>query len=236
MKKNRVLIVDDEIDLCEIIQFNLRNAGFDVDIANSGEEALGKNLCDYDLFLFDIMMSGISGFDLFKEIRLKRNILTPVIFISALTNEDNVLEGFKLGADDYIKKPFSVKEIVARVIALVERVANKTSPVQLMPGLNVYTMKKRIVVNNQPVEFTRTEYEIFTMLYFSPGKVFARDEILNQVWTDQADILGRTVDVNITRIRKKLGLWGKCIVTRSGYGYYFDSNTFERVDSELKAV
>lgn len=233
---NRILIVDDEIDLCQILKFNLESAGYEADIANSGEEALSKDLSKYHLFVFDVMMDGISGFDLLKILRLDKNIKTPVVFITALTEEDKVLEGFSLGADDYIRKPFSPKEVVARINVVIERSYRTLDDDKNNSGLIIDNMKKRIILNSTPIDFTRTEYEIFCLLYEEPGKVYSRDEILKIVWTDQQYVLDRTVDVNITRIRKKLGDLGGCIVTRSGYGYYFDVKKIDPQNMQLEAV
>lgn len=233
----KILIVDDEADLREILKFNLECNGFITDVAESAEEALEMSLESYDLFILDVMMDGMSGFDLLKMMRLNMDITVPVIFITALGSEANVLEGFKIGADDYVRKPFSVKEVVARVKAILERsFVNKLSLIESSKGINFDSMKKRVFVNNSPIDFTRTEYDIFELLYTNPGKVHSREEILKLIWADEQYVLGRTVDVNITRIRKKLGDWGQCIVTRSGYGYYFDDKKIEEISTQLKAV
>lgn len=223
MQKNKILIVDDEADLCQILQFNFEQNGFVADTTNSGEDALKKDLESYNIFLFDIMMEGINGFELLKHIRQKRKLTTPIIFITALTNEDSVLQGFNIGADDYIKKPFSVKEVVARTNAVLKRSGNWTADNKKYGTIKIDSTKKLIVINNEPINFTKTEYDIFTLLYNNPEKVYSRKEILKQIWINEY-VSGRTIDVNITRIRKKLNKIGDCIATRSGYGYYFNPN------------
>lgn len=232
----RILIVDDEVDLCEILKFNLKANGFTVQVANSGEEALETNLREFDVFLFDVMMDGINGFELLQHLRLNLNIKKPVIFVTALTSEDNVLEGFSIGAEDYIKKPFSVKELVARVNAVLNRSLTINGNINPSKSIIIDDMKKQILLNGKPVDFTKTEYDLFILLYQQPGKVYSRDEILRAVWMNEQYVSGRTVDVNITRIRKKMGAHGVCIVTRSGYGYYFDDKKVVQLDAKLKAV
>lgn len=222
MLDNKILVVDDEEDLCQILKYNLELAGFNVDIANSAENALKQDLKSYALILLDVMMQQISGFDMLDMIRNKLHIKTPVIFITAMTLEKDLLNGFELGADDYIKKPFSVNEVVVRSKTVIDRYKLNNLMEKYSQGLNLDEQTKRLYLNNEPIELTRTEYDIFSLLFNKPGKVYSRQEILNVIWSDQKYVMGRTVDVNITRIRKKLGKWGKCIVTRSGYGYYYD--------------
>jgi DNA-binding response OmpR family regulator len=222
MMSAKILIIDDEQDLCEIIKYNLEDQGYSIDVANSGEQALEFDFNSYQLVLLDIMMEGISGFELMEIIRGERKSEVPVIFISAMNQEAFVLEGFSKGADDYIKKPFSVKELVARVNVVIARNKEKN---QTVSGDEILldTNHKQLILDGDSIYLTKTEYEIFEMLYTQPGKVFSREEILKKVWTDQEFVMGRTVDVNITRIRKKLGQMGKCLATRSGYGYFFNN-------------
>ncbi len=222
MAESKILVVDDEQDLCYILKYNLEIKGYDVNVSYSAEEALELDLNRYDLILLDVMMGEISGFEMLAVMRNKMNIKTPVIFITAMSTEQNMVDGFKIGADDYIKKPFSINEVLVRVNAVITRSKISRYKMEYTKGLNLDSSHKRIFIDKKPIDFTRTEYDIFTLLYTQPGKVYSRDEILKRIWTDQEFIMGRTVDVNITRIRKKLGDWGKCIATRSGYGYYFD--------------
>jgi len=231
MINSRILVVDDEPDLCNILKYNLERINYQVDVAYSAEEALANDISEYELILLDVMMNEISGFEMLSIIRNEFGLSTPVIFITAMTTEENMLYGFEMGADDYIKKPFSINEILVRVKAVISRhKMSKYKEEYTKMGLNLDSSRKRIIIDKNPIDLTRTEYEIFTLLFTQPGKVYSRDEILKRIWSDQEYVLGRTVDVNITRIRKKMGNWGKCIATRSGYGYYFDERKFAETE------
>ncbi len=224
----RILIVDDEADICEILKYNLDKAGFQSSVAHSAEEAVLSGLSGYDLVLLDVMMEGLSGFRL-AEI-MKNNPETariPIIFVTALDNEDDTVKGLGLGADDYISKPFSVREVVSRVQAVLRRSADshKVCGNQLeYKTLVLDDDRKSVTVDGKEVDLTRIEYGILHLLLSKPSHVYSREEILAEVWPDEVIVLGRTVDVNITRLRKKLGDYGHCIVTRHGYGYCFDES------------
>lgn len=226
-QRKRILIVDDEQDLCDILQFNLRRAGFDTDFALSAEEALGKNLTEFDLLLLDVMMPGMSGFDLAR--RLRSDGLTasvPIIFLTAKDTERDTLKGFSVGADDYVAKPFSVKEVVARVKAVLHRFARtEESPSEVLSyeGLSMDLQRKSVSVDGEEVPFTRTEFELLRLLFSRRGEVFSREQLIESVWPRDVVVTGRTVDVNITRMRKKIGRYASCIATRVGYGYYFEA-------------
>lgn len=226
----KILVVDDEEDLCEILQFNLENEGFETDIANSSEDALKMNLEEYDFFILDIMMGKISGTDLAKMIkrddRLKNK---PIIFLTAKDAEMDKLIGFKIGADDYIVKPFSVKEVVARIQAIGRRVYTKRKDKSILEfkDLRIDNNLKQVSINNNDVNLTKKEFDVLYLLVKNSGRIFSREEILDLVWEDEGIIMDRTVDVNIRRIRKKIGEYGEIIKTRSGYGYYFDPEAFK---------
>jgi DNA-binding response OmpR family regulator len=225
LKGKRILIVDDEEDLCEILQYNLGNEGYMTDIALSAEDALEKRLALYDLIILDVMMGPISGFKFADKIRKEMHIDVPVIFLTAKDTENDILTGFSLGADDYIAKPFSVNELMARVKAVLKRSGSdkKRSPGLIESGeIQLDTTRKRVVVNNSNVELTRKEYEIFRLLLENQGKVYSRDDILEKVWGNDVIVTERTVDVNITRLRNKLGIYGSCIRNKTGYGYFFE--------------
>ena len=214
MNDYRILVVDDEEDLCEILKFNLENEGYFVDTANSAEEALKMELTQYDLLLLDVMMGEISGFKMANM--LKKNKDT----------ENDTVTGFNLGADDYISKPFSLREVIARVKAVLRR----TSPTQgkevqeqlQYKGLLVDITKKKVSIDGIEISLTKKEFEILLLLLQNKGRVFSREDILAKVWQEEVYVLDRTIDVNITRLRKKIGEYGKCIVTRLGYGYCFE--------------
>ena len=227
----KILIVDDEEDLCEILQFNFESEGFDIDIAHSAETALDLALADYDLILLDVMMGGMSGFKLANKLRTKMQIKTPIIFLTAKNTENDTLTGFNIGADDYISKPFSIKEVIARVKAVLKRsVATEQaatipfSSIIEFESLHIDLDKKMVIVSGKKISLPKKEFEILVLLIQNEGRVFSREEILRKVWSMDVIVITRTIDVNITRLRKKLGVMGKRIKSRSGYGYYFDKS------------
>ena len=224
-KKQRILVVDDERDLCEILQFNLEAAGYQTDAAHSGEEALKKEISQYDLVLLDVMMPGMSGFDVARRIKQDKALhAIPIIFLTALGDEHDKLHGFDLGADDYISKPFSVREVLARVKAVLARTnASQADESMLLSheGLVMDLHKMTVTVDGQPASLTRTEFDLLHLLLGNRGQVFSRQEVLDRVWPRDVVVTDRTVDVNITRMRKKIGRYSSCIVTRHGFGYLF---------------
>lgn len=226
MNDIRILVVDDEEDLCEILKFNLENEGFWVDTANSAEEALKLDLTRYNLLLLDVMMGEISGFKMASMLKKDKNTTSiPIIFITARDTENDTVTGFNLGGDDYISKPFSLREVVARVKAVLRRTAETQAAqpdILTYHGLSMDIAQKRVTINGEDVALTKKEFEILKLLLKSPGKVFSREDILAKIWSDEVYVLDRTVDVNITRLRKKIGDYGKHIITRLGYGYCFD--------------
>lgn len=228
MKKYRILVVDDEEDLCEILKFNLENEGYEVDTAHSSEEALKLDLKEYDLLLLDVMMGEISGFKLASMLKKKKETAQiPIIFITAKDTEDDTMTGFSLGADDYISKPFSLREVQARLKAVLRRTAPQETRLEepiIYKGLCIDPARKSVTIDGEEVNLTKKEYEILVLLLQNKGRVFSRGEILSKVWTDEVYVVDRTIDVNITRLRKKIGAYGKCIGTRLGYGYFFEQD------------
>lgn len=228
-KDSRILVVDDEQDLCEILKFNLETEGYQVETANSAEEALEKDIASYNLLLLDVMMGGMSGFQLAKQ--LKNSEVTahiPIIFLTARDTENDTVTGFNLGADDYISKPFSTREVMVRVRAVLRRTASRLEGAEKpavisYQGLLLNLDKKSVSVDGEDVPFTKTEFELLRLLLEERGRVFSRQELIDRVWPKDVLVLDRTVDVNITRMRKKIGKFAKCIVTRLGFGYYFDA-------------
>lgn len=227
MTNYRILVVDDEEDLCEILKFNLETEGYEVDTANSAEEALKKDLSVYNLLMLDVMMGEISGFKMANIIRKDDNkAKIPIIFLTVKDTENDRLTGFNLGADDYISKPFSIREVIARVKAVLRRTAtdNNTSQETLsFDQLLVNIPQKKVTIKGEEITLTKKEFEILKLLLGNQGHVFSREEILSRVWSDEVYVLDRTIDVNITRLRKKIGEYGKNIVTRLGYGYCFEN-------------
>jgi DNA-binding response OmpR family regulator len=225
MNPTRLLVVDDEEDLCEILQFNLESEGYEVDTANSAEEALKKDLNQYKLIILDVMMGGMSGFKLADKIKKdEQTVNLPIIFITAKDTENDMLTGFNLGADDYISKPFSIREVIVRVKAVLRR-SNGTknqSDILTIDELTIDIAQKKVFLGGEPISLTKKEFELLHLLVSHPGRVYTREDMLKQVWTDEVFVLDRTIDVNITRLRKKLGTFGQHIVTRLGYGYCFE--------------
>jgi len=228
MNPYRILVVDDEEDLCEILQYNLETEGYMVDVAYSAEEALKKDISNYNLLLLDVMMGEISGFKMGRILNENpKTANVPIIYLTAKDTETDRLTGFNIGADDYISKPFSIREVLARVKAVIRRFeSNKTAtlpPLQLSyEKLEMSLQNKKVMLEGIEIPFTKKEFEILRLLLENKNRVFSRDEMLNRVWSDEVIVLDRTIDVNITRLRKKIGPYGKNIVTRLGYGYCFE--------------
>ena len=230
----KILVVDDELDICEILQYNLETEGYEVVTANSAEEALELPLQEFALILLDVMMGEMSGFQMARK--MKDNPSTaqiPIIFITALEGEDNLVKGLNIGADDYIAKPLSMKEVKARVKAVLRRSSQAkvlqkevtetvSDGIICFEGISLDLNAKTALVDGQNLLLTKLEYEMLSLLLQHPGKVFSREDILAQCWPQDVYVLDRTVDVNITRLRKKIGRYGKHIKTRVGYGYCFE--------------
>lgn len=222
--EERILVVDDEKDICDILQFNLEHEGYKVDLANSAEDALTILTDKHDLIILDVMMGGMSGFKMAERLRKEgKNI--PIIFLTAKNTENDMLTGFSLGGDDYMSKPFSVKELIARVKSVLKRASSSKKPTQTLwqyEGLTIDIINNRVTIDDVEVSLTKKEFEILSLLSQTSPNVYTRSEILNQVWGDNEFVLDRTVDVHITRLRKKLGDYSSIIVNRSGFGYYLN--------------
>lgn len=230
----KILVVDDEQDICEILQYNLETEGYEVNTVNSAEEALLLPLHEYGLILLDVMMGETSGFQMAR--RLKANNITaniPIIFITALDDEDDMVKGLNIGADDYIAKPLSMREVKARVAAVLRRMTPSTIPrvgiAQTtddheirFEGIRMNFDSKLAYLDDKDMGLTKLEFELLSLLLQHPTRVFSREELLARCWPQDTYVLDRTVDVNITRLRKKAGRYGKQIKTRVGYGYCFE--------------
>ncbi len=231
----KILVVDDEQDICEILQYNLETEGYEVVTANSAEEALELPLQEYGLILLDVMMDEMSGFQMARK--MKDNPATapiPIIFITALEGEDNLVKGLNIGADDYIAKPLSIKEVKARVRAVLRRasLSNQRPDEQAVTtasdhqityeGITLDLNAKRATLDGEDLSLTKLEFELLSLLLQHPDKVFSREDLLKYCWPQDVLVLDRTVDVNITRLRKKIGRYGQQIKTRVGYGYCFE--------------
>lgn len=221
----RLLVVDDEPDIREILQFNLENEGYAVDLAESAEEALTILTPKHRLILLDVMMGGMSGFQLANQLRKEGNKV-PIIFLTAKDKENDLLTGFSVGGDDYIFKPFSLKEVAARIKSVLKRTGGeKAEPekqVWTIDTLQVDENTLTVTIDGEVVDLTKTEFNILLLLVQHVGRVYSRAEILQKAWQDEGIVLERTVDVHIARLRKKLGCYAHNIVNRSGYGYVFN--------------
>ena len=228
----RILVVDDEPDLCEILCFNLESEGFETEYSYSAEQAL--SLIDkhgrFDLILLDVMMERLSGYDMARQLR-ERGDNTPIIFLTARDAEADQLEGFSSGGDDYITKPFSFPTVLARIRAVLKRAAAGVEHTQSPAGqfirsggIEVDFQRKTVTIDGQPVSLTRKEFKILTLLMQHPGEHFRREQIIEQVWDDDTYVGDRSVDVHIARLRKKLGRCADCITNHSGFGYVFIAN------------
>jgi DNA-binding response OmpR family regulator len=224
-KNISILIVDDEPDIREILQFNLQNEGYDIDLAESSEQAAKMLTPKHRLILLDVMMGGISGFKFADQLRKDGNNI-PIIFLTAKDTENDMLTGFSIGGDDYISKPFSIKEVVARVRSVLKRTENQTSGahknVLTVNNLEIDFDTKTVSVDKEVIELTKTEFNILVLLVQNTGRIFSRTDILDKAWKDDGIVLERTVDVHIARLRKKIGAYGDYIVNRTGYGYTFN--------------
>ena len=232
MATERILIVDDEETLCEVLKINLENEGYDVDTALSAEEALMLDLKKYSLILLDIMMGEISGIKMAKM--MKADVTTadiPIIFCTARDSEDDMVMGLNLGADDYIMKPYTIRNVIARVKSVLRRTSGQKSIAASVDKSNILKVEgleldlefKRCIVDGEEVKLARKEFELLVYLIANRGKICSREQILSHIWSDEVVVLDRTIDVNITRLRSKIGVYGSYIVTRSGFGYGFSN-------------
>ena len=232
MATERILIVDDEETLCEVLKINLENEGYDVDTALSAEEALMLDLKKYSLILLDIMMGEISAIKMAKM--MKADVTTadiPIIFCTARDSEDDMIMGVNLGADDYIMKPYTIRNVIARLKSVLRRTSGQKSiaasvdksNILIVEGLQLDMEFKRCTVDGEEVKLARKEFELLAYLITNRGKICSREQILSHIWSDEVVVLDRTIDVNITRLRSKIGVYGSYIVTRSGFGYGFSN-------------
>jgi len=223
--KKKILVVDDDRDICEILSFNLKHEGYEVDTVNSAEDALKKLSSEYCLILLDVMMGGMSGYQMAEKLRGDGNNIN-IIFLTAKDTENDMLTGFSVGADDYVSKPFSLKEVSARVKAVLKRQSENAKDTEksllVLDDLQINFQSKEVKIGDKIIPLTKTEFEILALLAQNPSRVYPRQNIINQVWKDTVYITERTVDVHITRLRKKLGAKGSLISSRAGFGYKFN--------------
>jgi DNA-binding response OmpR family regulator len=223
--EKKILIVDDEAGIREILQFNLENAGFVIDCASSAEEALEILGQEHCMILLDVMMSGMSGFKMAEVLRKEKNNQIPIIFLTAKTDQNDLLTGFSAGGDDYIPKPFSINEVIARVRAVLKRTERTVESNDFIEvgAVRIDAVRKIVYVEGEPVTFSKKEFEVLNLLASHPGEIYSREDIINELWKDAPYVLDRTVDVHIARIRSKLGTCKNYIVNRTGFGYIFNA-------------
>ena len=223
---DKILIVDDDRNICEILEFNLKNEGFDVECAYSAEEALKKLSDEFTVILLDVMMGGISGYKMAERLRDEGNQI-PIIFLTAKDTENDVLTGFSVGGDDYISKPFSIKEVIARVKAIIKRLNqsnDRKNSKLVFDNLVIDLEAKELMINGEKITLTKTEFEILVLLAENPERMYSRENIIDLVWKETPYVVERTVDVHITRLRKKMGKYASMIINRPGYGYRFNTS------------
>lgn len=223
--ENRILIVDDEAGIREILQFNLENAGFEVDCASSAEQALEMLGPQHSLILLDVMMGGMSGFRMAEVLRKERDNQIPIIFLTAKSSESDLLTGFSSGGDDYISKPFSIQEVIVRVKAVLKRSAAiaQTGALIEVGAVKIDVQTKMVFIDGEAVVFSKKEFEILSLLASHPGQIYSREDMIAELWKDAPYVLDRTVDVHIARIRSKLGTCKNYLTNRTGYGYVFNA-------------
>ncbi len=226
MNAHKILVVDDEEAICEILKFNLEANGYDVDVAYSAEEAMKMHPERYSLILLDIMMGEMSGFQMAHILKEKpETAKVPIIFCTAKDTENDTVAGLNIGADDYIAKPFSLSEVVARVRSVIRRTSQTDTDPECLryESLCLCLNSKQCLIDGKEITLTKKEFEILKLFLSLKGVIFSRAEILSRVWEGDVVVLDRTIDVNITRLRKKIGIYGKHIITRNGYGYGFEA-------------
>jgi len=226
MRSYRILVTCREEELCELVRFTLESEGYAVEVVYSAEDALQKTISDYNLLLVGVILKNISGFRLARLIRSNpKTAILPIIFISDTDNENDRLTAFSVGADDYMIKPFSLREMVARIKVIISRTEDKKLITLQQLSYNkliIDLARKQVLLDDTEIQFTKKEFEILKLLMENKNRLFSREELLQRIWSEESFVLSRTIDVNITRIRKKIGPYEKNIVTKLGLGYCFE--------------
>jgi two-component system phosphate regulon response regulator PhoB len=223
--KQRILVVDDEPDLLELVRVNLAQAGFEVETASKGREALECVRCSApDLIVLDLMLPDIQGTDVCRELRTDPDFARlPIIMLTARADEVDRVVGFELGADDYVTKPFSPRELTLRVRAVLRRRSQKIDEEESIEhrSLRLDSERHRCFVENVEVDLTAKEFDLLKRLMRRPGRVLTRDQLLEEVWGHDVTVTSRTIDTHVKRLREKLGNAGAMIETVRGIGYRF---------------
>lgn len=219
-KDLKILIIDDEESIREGLREYLELEGYDADSASSAEDALSMGIDKYGLLLLDVMMEGMDGFELAGKLKQSPSTASiPIIFLTAKDTEDDMVAGLRLGADDYIAKPFSMKNVIARIEAVTRRVFPESTPASSIKGVVCDRCALSCRVDGVEVKLPRKEFEILALLLDNPGRIFTREELMKRIWPENVVVVDRAVDVHVTRIRSKIAPYGKNLVSRSGYGY-----------------
>lgn len=214
--KRRILVIDDEEALREGLKVYLELEGYDVCACHDAESAMAMDLSDFDLILLDIMMDGMNGIDFAKIIRSRQETAdVPIIFLTAKDSEDDMITGLDIGADDYIAKPYSLRNVKVRIEAVLRRTGIKGS----CNGVKCDRDTLVCTVDNKEVRLPRKEFEILALMLENKGRIFSREELLDRIWPEKTIVTDRSVDVHVTRLRSKISPYGRNIVSRSGYGY-----------------
>lgn len=214
--KRRILVIDDEEALREGLKVYLELEGYDVCACHDAESAMLLDLSNFDLILLDIMMDGMNGIDFAKIIRSRQETAdVPIIFLTAKDSEDDMITGLDIGADDYIAKPYSLRNVKARIEAVLRRTGIKGS----CNGVKCDRDTLVCTVDNKEVRLPRKEFEILSLMLENKGRIFSREELLDRIWPEKTIVTDRSVDVHVTRLRSKISPYGRNIVSRSGYGY-----------------
>ena len=217
-------MADDDEVILEILEFNLLNEGYSVLRARSAEEAMQKLSPDYSLILLDVMMGGMSGYKFAESLRNNGNNV-PIIFLTARDSENDMLTGFSAGGDDYIPKPFSIKEVLARIKAVLKRTAatdERRDKILVFGDVTIDLELKEFRIDDRCVPLTKTEFELMALLSENPGRTYSREEIIGRIRSETPYITERTIDVHVTRLRKKLGAHAWLVSNRTGFGYKFN--------------
>ncbi|MEI6753407.1 MAG: response regulator transcription factor [Paludibacter sp.] len=226
MNKYSILIIDPDKDFCGYLQSNLKSEGYHVETCQSAKDILDLKLDQYDLVILETQLKDVSGFKVVHELRNNHDTASlPIFFMSSKPGENEMMTAFSVGADDFLTKPFYIRELVARIKVILRRSEEqKNLNVEMLTynQLKLNLSKMQVKVDEKTVPFTRKEFEIMKLFLENKNRIFSREDLLRLIWTEEAFVLGRTIDVNITRIRHKIGNYGNHIVTKIGKGYSFE--------------
>lgn len=220
----RILIADDEPLVCELMQFNLEKEGFEVDVFRNVDEAYQADLPNYNLFIIDVMMNDMMGMNFAHHLKQTKSTTSiPLIFCTACDGESDIINGLNSGADDYILKPFSMKEMIARVNAVLRRhrMSTPTPPAKVLTcrDMRINIDEMTVYIGDKLIDLTNNEFYLLTLFVNNRNRLFSHNEIIDTIWPGEMPVSRRTIDINIARLRKKLGDYAEQLVDRPGFGY-----------------